>query len=289
MDLEINRNSMLELMKDFYRLTKIRIVLFDSEYHELLSYPTGSCRFCQCMKADPKTQLLCTRSDHQSFENSRKQQKLIIYHCHAGLIEACAPLIAEQEVIGYLMFGQISDSPDEKILNLHLTNYAKTRLLIEDCDADWTGDIPIQSSEQIQAAARIMEACTFYVILKENVRLRRKNFTANMRAFLLEHLDEDLSVARITKEFGISKSKLYQVCNQYLGMGIAEYVCGLRMEKARRLLCETGLPLADIAEQCGYHDYNYFCRVFKKEHGMPAGKYREDKIKSTGKFPVPVL
>ena len=187
------------------------------------------------------------------------------------------------------MFGQISDSPDENILNLHLTNYAKTRLLIKDCDADWTGDIPIQSSEQIQAAARIMEACTFYVIFKENVRIRRQNFTANMRAFLLEHLEEDLSVARITKEFGISKSKLYQVCSRYLGMGIAEYICGLRMEKARRLLCETELPLADIAEQCGYRDYNYFCRVFKKEHGMPAGKYRENSMKFTGKFPVSVL
>ena len=39
MNLEYNEMELHELMKDFYVLTGIRIVLFDLDYNELLSYP----------------------------------------------------------------------------------------------------------------------------------------------------------------------------------------------------------------------------------------------------------
>jgi len=50
MKLEYNKNKLQALMKDFYLLTGIRIVLFDSDYTELLSYPETHCQFCAYMK-----------------------------------------------------------------------------------------------------------------------------------------------------------------------------------------------------------------------------------------------
>lgn len=274
MNLEFNQRALLKLMKDFYLLTKLRIVLFDAQYQELLAYPNESAHFCLCMKSNPATKELCTQSDLQSFQNCRSENKLNIYHCHAGLIEACAPLIEDNVVIGYMMFGQVSDFPGESLLNRHLNNYLEGYAAYSGNDIDWSLDIPLKSQEQIHAAAQIMEACTFYVILKDTVKIRRQNYITNMRSFLLEHLSEDLSVSRLTSELGISRSKLYQSCEMYLGKGIAAYIYDLRLEKARQLLADTDLPITEISEHCGYSDYNYFCRIFKKENGLSAKKYR---------------
>ena len=57
-------------------------------------------------------------------------------------------------------------------------------------------------------------------------------------------------------------------------MGIAAYIKKLRMEKAKELLKQTDLTISQVAAQTGFSDYNYFCRVFKKETGIPAKKYR---------------
>ena len=59
-----------------------------------------------------------------------------------------------------------------------------------------------------------------------------------------------------------------------MSVGIAEHIKNLRIEEAKRLLAETDLPVSRIADRVGFTDYNYFCRVFKRETGMPAKKYR---------------
>ena len=135
-------------------------------------------------------------------------------------------------------------------------------------------DIPLKSQEQIQAAAKLMEACTFYVILKDTIRVRRDNFIRNMDQYLMEHLAEELSAGTLAAEFGISKTKLYQVYQMNYGCGVAEHIRYLRIEKAKSLLAETMNAVSLISDMVGFTDYNYFCRVFKKQIGIPAKKYR---------------
>ena len=252
MRLEVNAKELEPILKDFHILTGIRIVLFDISYREIYSYPKESCSFCRKMKENSDTRTLCDESDKASFEKCSENKELFIYHCHAGLIEATMPLIDQGSVIGYMMFGQISDNP--------LRTYA--------------ADIPLKSPEQIEAAAKIMEACTFYVIYKNAVSAKRDNFILNMDRFLKEHLSEDLSVSNITKELGISKTKLYDTCNDYYGVSISKHIKELRIAAAKTLLRETDYPVSRVASEVGFDDYNYFCRVFKKEVGMPAKKYR---------------
>lgn len=189
MKLEFNKDQLFELMKDFHILTGIRIVLFDDEYQELLSYPHQDCGFCHMVKHHPATRGLCVQSDCHSFEACRAEKKLIIYHCHAGLIEATVPLIDNHIVIGYLMFGQISDAPSRSEFN-HILQKR-----IPDTFNDLgrlTKEIPLKTSDEIQAAAKIMEACTFYVLLNETVALRRQDFTNQLHPLLLSHLSEKL-------------------------------------------------------------------------------------------------
>lgn len=271
-NLNLNKTSLLELMQDFYILTGIRIVIFDSFYREVLAWPQSRCDFCRLMHEHEASAKKCDESDYNSFERCRKKGALEIYHCHAGLVEATAPLIDNGIIIGYIMFGQISDLPTEPetrtMLKSIIDHYKLGRF------PESLFNITHKTSEQIQAAAKILEACTFYVLLKNMITLQRHNFATNLNTFLLEHLSEDLSVERLMNEFKISRNKLYDSANEYLGHGIAEYIKALRIKEARRLLKETNLAIHEIADKVGFNDYNYFCRVFKKEVGIPAKKYR---------------
>lgn len=273
--LNLNIQPLKGLMRDFYILTGIKIVIFDSNYHEILAYLETHCAFCSLMQSNEASYCKCLESNEQSFQHCRQSSELFIYHCHAGLVEATAPLIDNDIVIGYIMFGQISDSQNEKEMTGHLRSVIKKYCLADQVNTDQIYQVSVKSQEQILAAAQILEACTFYVLLKEMISLQRQNFMKNLNTFLLEHLSEDLSVDRLMREFHVSRNKLYDSCNRYLKTGIAEHIKSLRIQEAKRLLKETDLKIIQIADKVGFTDYNYFCRVFKKEIGMSAKKYRK--------------
>ena len=46
----------------------------------------------------------------------QRKKDLIFYHCHAGLVECVAPIKSGRRVIGYVMFGQITDQKDKSKL-----------------------------------------------------------------------------------------------------------------------------------------------------------------------------
>ena len=75
-------------------------------------------------------------------------------------------------------------------------------------------------------------------------------------------------------KFEIGKTQLYEIAKQNYGVGIAEHIRILRIEKAKQLLENNRLPLAEIASQCGYKDYNYFITVFKRVVGISPKKYQ---------------
>ena len=253
MKLEFNETQLLELMKDFYVLTGIRIVLFDDEYQELLSYPSKDCNFCRRIKELPDTDNLCMESDHNSFQQCKTERHLIVYPCHAGLIEAVVPLIDNHIVIGYLMFGQISDAANSSSLK-QIVCQTSIREHLPELEP-LLAEIPLKTHDQIRAAAKIMEACTFYALMNETIALRRQNFTRHLKEYLLPQLGTHLDAETIARDLGISRSKLYSSCQQ--------------------LLKDTELPITQISDKIGFEDYNYICRVFKKETGYSAKKYRE--------------
>ena len=279
--LALNKDRILSLFNAFHTLTGIKIALFSGSGKEILSYPEVHCPFCGYIRSSEAGNSNCEISNKKSFERCKKTKKIEIFHCHAGLIETTIPLVDTGAVIGYIMFGQITDNPDKASLRSTLAkSIQKYEQRPKGIDAS-IFNVVYKNSEQINATAKILEACTLYVLLSNMITLRNENFIRNLNLFLLSHLSEDLSVDRLTEEFNISKNKLYDSVSKYMGIGIAKHIKNLRLEEAKRLLIETDMTIVQIADWVGFTDYNYFCRVFKKEVGIPAGKYRSISISGT--------
>lgn len=83
--------------------------------------------------------------------------------------------------------------------------------------------------------------------------------------------DADFSPENEVEKMHYSKDHIRRCFKNEMGMSPVKYVNKLRIEKAVKLISErhaNKLRLPDIAERCGFCDYVYFSRVFKKYTGL---------------------
>lgn len=97
------------------------------------------------------------------------------------------------------------------------------------------------------------------------------------QAKMLLDSEKDLSVARIARLCGISESGLRSQFHSAYGMSPSQYRMHTRMEKARYLLEATDLSVYAIAEQLGFYDVAYFCKMFRKYTGCSPRQYAAGK------------
>lgn len=70
-----------------------------------------------------------------------------------------------------------------------------------------------------------------------------------------------LSVAEICAETGLNTEYASKLFKQETGQRLVEYVNCYRIKKAKSLLLESDLSVADIAEMVGFSSENYFAAL----------------------------
>ena len=89
-------------------------------------------------------------------------------------------------------------------------------------------------------------------------------------------LDPLLSLPRLARRLGIPQARLSQLLNDNNGTSFKQYLTGLRVAEAQRLLMQTPpLPLESIAEAAGFQSMSTFYAAIKKVHGCTPLAYRE--------------
>ena len=101
-----------------------------------------------------------------------------------------------------------------------------------------------------------------------------------MRRILLyvnEHYDDpELGVGKISELFGFNQNYVSQMFKKSEQEGFTAYLTRVRMGHAIQLLRESNCQIREVGERCGYSDYFYFARVFRKYTGRSPGEYREE-------------
>lgn len=274
-------SKLQDLLKDFYELTNIRITVFDDFFQELASYPREIAPFCQIIRSDEACTAKCRRCDQEACEIAAKRRTHYTYRCHAGLTECITPIILGNIVIGYLLFGHVFsyDSYEEgweQIEKLCCSYPLDLDKLKAACYSQ-----PLITKEYISSASHIMQAVSSYLCMERMVSLRQQELPVQIDTYLHEHFTETIDALTIAHHFHIGKTKLYKISKENYGMGIAEYIRKLRIKKAKLLLHEQpDLPLAEVASQCGFSDYNYFITIFRQIVGIPPKAYANEQRKS---------
>ncbi|MBR5561501.1 MAG: helix-turn-helix transcriptional regulator [Clostridia bacterium] len=101
----------------------------------------------------------------------------------------------------------------------------------------------------------------------------RNSMLRELRNEILEHPDADWTISLMASKLYVSESYFFQLYRQYFGISPVQDVNLIRAERARSMLV-TGLPLAHVAERCGYSSVYSFIRSFKRATGMTPGQCR---------------
>lgn len=97
-------------------------------------------------------------------------------------------------------------------------------------------------------------------------------------ALALQHIatniTDPLSAKTIAEAIGLSASRFSHIFSMNMSCGIMEYVEKQRIAMASSMLTTTELPVALIAEKCGFSSAYYFSKRFRKNNQLSPSEYR---------------
>jgi AraC family transcriptional regulator len=88
-------------------------------------------------------------------------------------------------------------------------------------------------------------------------------------SFIEDQLAEDLSLEKIAAVAGFSASHLKTLFRVSMGMPVHQYVIQRRVERAKTLLMQDGLSMAEIALAAGFAHQSHMARHMRRVLGMP--------------------
>ena len=88
------------------------------------------------------------------------------------------------------------------------------------------------------------------------------------------NLHTRLTVGELAARFGLTGVGFIRRFTAAHGTTPLRFIIEKRIQKAKRLLCTTDSPLAEVAELCGYENEYYFSNSFKKNTGEAPSTYR---------------
>jgi transcriptional regulator GlxA family with amidase domain len=102
-----------------------------------------------------------------------------------------------------------------------------------------------------------------------------------VQQWIRDHLRQDLSVAQLAREAGMSQRNFARAFVQETHVTPADFVELTRIDEARRLLEETKLPLQRVAFNSGFSGTQAMRRAFCRRLDVTPNEYRE-RFRTTG-------
>lgn len=150
--------------------------------------------------------------------------------------------------------GQMDISPSSNDLNEQFIKNTIELLIISLLDAD-----AIEKKSRISVYQHFSQ---------------RQTLTENIKKYLDENMEKELSLNDISKQFSYSLSSIKRIFKEETGSSIIAYLNDLRMEKAKWLLEQNGLSVGETALAVGFENIYYFSNAFKKRYGKSPSLFK---------------
>ena len=182
---------------------------------------------------------------------------------------------------------------DEKVnlLSLFISyNHAFPMIFRHNEELNWELDIIIHELSEKRIGYELVVRSALYRVF--SILLREVDISHNMASksgdsISLKHLKnvllyisahctepESVTLAALSSQFGLSVPYLCRIFKRHTNLTLTSYVNELRCFRAAALI-QNGASLEEASLQCGFEDYNYFSRLFKKVMGSAPSAYKK--------------
>lgn len=94
------------------------------------------------------------------------------------------------------------------------------------------------------------------------------------KELMVEHLDGDLGLREIADACGLSERHFSRAFKRSEGVTPHRWLLQMRVERAKDLMKDGRLSLAEVGLACGFSDQSHFSRTFQRSTGCTPGQWR---------------
>ena len=102
------------------------------------------------------------------------------------------------------------------------------------------------------------------------------------------HLGEDLRLDEVASAAGVSRYHFCRTFQAMTGWTVMGYVRARRLTRAAEMLRDGGIPIVQIALDCGFGSQQAFTRSFSDFFGISPGAVRGDRWSGTERLVAPL-
>lgn len=102
----------------------------------------------------------------------------------------------------------------------------------------------------------------------------------SVQEWVIENIDQKISIPQMAEHASMSLRNFTRLFNKEVGLKPSEFIEKARIDKARRLLSESELPLKSIAFKCGFATADQMRVGFRKHLSVTPKEYRDRFIGS---------
>jgi AraC-like DNA-binding protein len=264
-----------EIFDLYTELHGTRVSLFSPDGRLLYPDSIGrpNCRHCTMLRETLGMDALCRKLDRQMMHAALGQKGMISYTCHAGMREATAPLIVDQELVGFVMIGQFR-SQASPASSPYAGRWKKER---GDDELQWEyAQTAIFPEEKIEMLLSMFRHVLELIIGGQLIHHKDHDLVEPVIEHLRAHPDEALALKDAARMAGRSPSTVTRLFKKTTGRSFKQYQVWFRLEQACRLLVSMpNRPVTEIAQAVGFDDPLYFSRVFRKHRDISPSGYRK--------------
>ncbi len=117
--------------------------------------------------------------------------------------------------------------------------------------------------------------------LREDVRhIGKRGFSTIEKGirYLQTNEDQSLYLDEVAAMCYVTPAYFRRMFKAYMGMSPSEYRSRRRIERAKELLINSHLSIAEISDLLGFESPSYFCVAFKKLEGVSPSAYQKNFI-----------
>jgi len=109
----------------------------------------------------------------------------------------------------------------------------------------------------------------------EEIKLMDLKPILTAKQYIQQNYMKYITLKEVSRLVGFNDSYFSFLFKKQCGKSFSEYLSEVRMNKAKELLKETNLIIAEICQRVGYSDLKHFTKNFKKLTGLTPNEYRK--------------
>ena len=236
--------------------------------------------FCALMAAKSKSCSACLQLQQRA--EAAAIAGAATLECFAGLSESLVPVRLGETIIAYLQTGQILlHPPTEKQFRAALRQLAKWKAEV---------DIPalheaffktrVLTKSHYEATVRLLASFASHLSLVTNELMIKESAAeppavVRARAFIAEHLGEQLSLRQVAQAAHMSAFYFCKIFKASVGLTFTDYIARARVEQTKQMLLNPHTRVSEAAFEAGFQSLSQFNRVFRRIVGESPSTYRE--------------